>query len=154
MTLKEGTDLHEQLGYQLQRINLQLMDRARVALCEFRISPAKVAAMVLIRDNAGCDQSALGRALSINRASAMKLVNALAECDYVERRPGRDLRTIALHLTRNGHEALGRMIIALRASETDFSAPLDCAEQAELMRLLRKLRRGRTRAAGSKMPLA
>lgn len=138
--LKEGTDLQKQLGYQLQRTNLQFLNRARATLTEFGITPAKVTAMILIRDNVGCDQSALGRALSINRASAMKLVNVLADCGYVERLPGRDQRSIALHLTDRGKAALTQMIAALRANEREFSAPLEPAEQAELMRLLLKLR--------------
>ncbi len=40
---------------------------------------------MLIKDNAGCEQSALGRALSINRSSAMKLVNALSDKGLIER---------------------------------------------------------------------
>ncbi|MFP5432659.1 MAG: MarR family transcriptional regulator, partial [Alphaproteobacteria bacterium] len=49
---------------------------------------AKFTALLLIRDNPGCDQTALGRALSVNRSSAMKLVNILEERGWSNGGPG------------------------------------------------------------------
>lgn len=126
-------------GYQLQMARLALLEAAHSALEPFAISPARVTALSLIRANPGCDQSALARALSINRASAMKLVNQLVERGLVERRPGRDLRSHALHLTATGEAQLPQMTTRMRAAELRVLHPLTEAEQAQLCALLQRL---------------
>ncbi|WP_084581579.1 MarR family winged helix-turn-helix transcriptional regulator [Sphingomonas azotifigens] len=127
------------IGYQLQMARLRLMEAAHAALAPYGISPARVTALALIRAQPGLDQSALGRALSINRASAMKLVNLLVERGLVERRPGRDLRSHALHLTPEGETQLPQMIARLHESELPVLADLDDAERATLLQLLNRI---------------
>ena len=143
--MKLGTDLDQLLGYQLQRSNMLALDDARRALLPFGVTPAKLTALLLIRANPGCDQTALGRALSINRSSAMKLVNFLAERGLVERRPGRDLRTNALHLQPEAEPRIDEMVRALHESDARLAERLSSNERAQLTGLLRKLGRARGR---------
>lgn len=135
----QDDELDTLIGYQLQMARLRLMEAAHAALAPYGISPARVTALALIRSQPGLDQSALGRALSINRASAMKLVNLLVERGLVERRPGRDLRSHALHLTPEGETQLPEMVARLRESEVPVLADLDDAERATLLRLLHRI---------------
>lgn len=144
--MKQDRDLETLLGYQIDMARLTMIADAREALAPFAITPAKLTAMLLIRANPGCDQTALGRALRINRSSAMKLINYLAERNLVERRPGRDLRTNALHLSPEGEERLGEMLVGLQESDRRMSARLTAPERATLATLLRKLRQPRTAA--------
>ena len=141
--LIDGEELAGLLGFQIQMANLHVIEQARSALKEFQISPAKLTALLLIRDNPGCEQSALGRALSINRASAMKLVNILADRNLIERRPGRDLRSNALHLTERGRVELAPMALTLREADDAATAALSTHERANLLRLLNKLRQAK-----------
>lgn len=143
--MKQGTDLDGLLGYQLQRAHLLVTEDARRALLAHGLTPAKLTALLLIRANPGCDQTALGRALSINRSSAMKLVNFLVERDLVERRPGRDLRTNALHLLPGAEDRIAEMVRALSESDTRMSGRLTAAERTQLFGLLRKLGPARSR---------
>ena len=148
--MKQARELEALLGYQLQRSDLLVTDDARRALAQHGLTPAKLTALLLIRANPGCDQTALGRALSINRSSAMKLVNFLAERGLLERRPGRDLRTNALHLPADAEERIGEMLRDLRESDARMSERLTAAERAQLFGLLRKLgvqKRNRIREA-------
>ena len=126
------------IGYQARMISLRLNGAAREALDGFEISPAKVTALGLIAANPGCGQSTLARALSINRASAMKLVNVLEEHGLVERRPGRDLRTNALHLTDKAKADLPVMLARLAESDKVALASLTEKERAALSQLLDK----------------
>lgn len=126
------------VGYQARMISLRLNEGAREALDGFGISPAKVTALGLIAANPGCGQSALARALSINRASAMKLVNVLEEHGLVERRPGRDLRSNALHLTAKAQADLPVMLARLADSDKVALTPLTEKERAALSQLLDK----------------
>lgn len=133
--MKQGADLQSLVGYRVQRANLLMETDARAALADHDLSPAKMTALILIRDNPGCDQTALGRALSINRSSAMKLVNILADKGLVERRPGRDLRTNALMLLPEGARQLEAMLTAVRRSDARMTQRLS-AEDLKTLRLL------------------
>ncbi|MET4898495.1 MarR family transcriptional regulator [Sphingomonadaceae bacterium jetA1] len=132
-------ELDALIGYQLQMARLRLMDAAYAVLAPYGISPARVTALALIRAQPGLDQSALGRALSINRASAMKLVNLLVERGLVERRAGRNLRSHALHLTGEGETRLPEMIARLRDSEAPLLADLSSTDRATLLQLLQRI---------------
>lgn len=140
--MNEGNELQRLLGFQLLMAELHMGSRAREALATFGITPAKLAALLIIRDNPGCDQSALGQALWVNRSSAMKLVNALTEQDLVERQPGRDLRTNALHITADGRDRVEAMVRCLDAADAAAAIALSAQERRQLLALLRKLRRG------------
>lgn len=137
--MKQGSDLQSLMGYQIQRAHLVMEADARVALSSFDISPAKLTALILVRDNPGSDQTALGKALSVNRSSAMKLVNILAERNLIERRPGRDLRTNALHLLPEGESLVAAMLDATRQSDARMTGRLTAEEARTLHMLLRKL---------------
>lgn len=137
--MKQGADLQSLVGYRVQRANLLMETDARAALADHDLSPAKMTALILIRDNPGCDQTALGRALSINRSSAMKLVNILADKGLVERRPGRDLRTNALMLLPEGERQLAVMLAAVRQSDARMTKRLSAEELRTLRTLLARL---------------
>jgi DNA-binding MarR family transcriptional regulator len=152
--IKQGSDLDTLVGYQVQRAHLRMETDARAALSSFGLSPAKLTALMLIRDNPGTDQTALGEALSVNRSSAMKLVNILVERNLIERRPGRDLRTNALHLLPEGEDVVARMLDLTRQSDARMTAALTAEEIRTLHGLLRKLgttaRKGRAVAKRAK----
>lgn len=137
--MKQGADLQSLVGYRVQRANLLMESDARAALADHDLSPAKMTALILIRDNPGCDQTALGRALSINRSSAMKLVNILADKGLVERRPGRDLRTNALMLLPEGARQLDAMLAAVRQSDARMTERLSAQDLATLLALLGRI---------------
>ncbi|NWK94507.1 MarR family transcriptional regulator [Sphingobium lactosutens] len=137
--MKQGADLQSLMGYQIQRANLRMDADARAALADYDLSPAKMTALILIRDNPGCDQTALGRALSINRSSAMKLVNILVDKGLIERRPGRDLRTNALALLPHGESQLKAMLKAVGRSDARMTAGLSADELKTLKDLLERV---------------
>ena len=137
--MKHDSDLETLLGYQMQRGYLTMTGDARGVLEAYDLTPARLTALLLIRANPGCDQTALSRALSINRSSAMKLINTLVAADFIERRAGRNLRTNALHLLPGGDTRLAEALLSLRESDRRMSARLSDAERATLFALLRKL---------------
>ncbi|OYY90327.1 MAG: MarR family transcriptional regulator [Sphingomonas sp. 28-66-16] len=138
--MNEGKELQRLLGFQLLMAELHMGNHARAALAPFGITPAKLAALLIVRDNPGCDQTALGQALHVNRSSAMKLVNALTERDLVERQPGRDLRTNALHITAGGRDRIDEMVRCLDEADQAAAVALSTDERLQLMALLRKIR--------------
>jgi DNA-binding MarR family transcriptional regulator len=131
--------LSTHLGYLLHRVDAVLMRKAAAAFDSLGLTPARATAAVYIGLHEGCDQAALGRALGINRASTMKVVNELVAIGVVARREGRNLRSNALHLTKRGQSL--RHEIEAMSEQTDVAhfGALTRPEQSELRRLLIKL---------------
>ncbi|KPL50401.1 MarR family transcriptional regulator [Xanthomonas axonopodis] len=127
------------LGYQLQLAALASSHAARQELAELKLSPARVTALIHIRDQPGCDQTELGNRMLVNRAAGMKIANALAEQGLIERLAGRDRRSKGLYLTDAGERTL---LVAqgclARAGERTCTG-LQASERQTLLRLLCKL---------------
>lgn len=135
-----GRALEAMLGYQIHFTNLIAMREIRRTLADLGSTPVKVTALLLVHAHEGCDQTSLGKLLSVNRSAAMKLVNALSDRDLIERRSGRDLRSHSLWLTPAGHAFLEQALAALQASEDLLCRSLSTRERADLLWLLGKVR--------------
>jgi len=140
--IQHGHELRQSVGYHLQLAYLMAMDDLREELAPFGLTPAKLTALLLIRDNSACDQTALGRALGVNRSSAMKIVNMLVDRGLVERRPGRDARSNALHLTQEGEIGIKDMLISSRRVDQRLTQALSPQDRQTLQRLLTTLAEG------------
>lgn len=132
-------DLDNSFGFQLRMLHLEVDRRARQALDIFGMTPARVTALLVIAANPGCTQTALGDALSINRASAMKMVNALETLGLVSRETAADPRAHAVTLTAAGHEAMDAMLEALRKADEAILAPLGPEAREDLLATIRLL---------------
>lgn len=100
--------LGRRTGVRLSCAHLALMSLYSAALEPLHLTPSRVLALGYVLENPGSDQSSLSRALAVNRASAMTLVDRLEELDYLRRAPGPDRRSNALHVTDKGAAALER----------------------------------------------
>lgn len=132
-------DLDTSFGYQLRLLHAEADRRARQALAPFDMTPARVTALIVIATRSGCNQTTLGEVLSINRASAMKMVNILEARGLVIREIANDPRAHALKLTAEGHNLLDQMLEALRKADEDILAPLHQEKQQDLMSSIRLL---------------
>lgn len=139
--------LAARLSYQLHRLDILAMERLYDRMSEIGVPPGRGTALVYIDLHPGCDQAALGRSLGINRASTMAAVNALVALGAVVRRPGRDNRSNALHLTDEGQCLVAEMIEITAQHDAQIFETLTGAEQAELFRLLVKVRRATSASA-------
>ena len=128
------------LGYVLHRTDLLHMSLLSSILGEIGLTPARATALGFIHNNPGCDQSTLARALGINRASAMEVVNTLEAFGTVERKPGQSRRSHSLHLTAKGNRLHTRSIEAARESEKILAAELTDEEREQLDEMLRRIR--------------
>ena len=128
------------LSYQLRRLDVLAMERLYHRTSEIGLPPGRGTALVYIDLHPGCDQATLGRVLDINRASTMAAVNALVGLGAVERRPGRDARSNALHLTDEGRRLAAAFMRITGDHEDEIFAALTEDERAELFRLVVKVR--------------
>lgn len=127
------------MGYLLHRTDLKLIARIADALSELGVTPARASALVYIALHEGCDQMALGRALGINRGSTVKAIDELVRIGAVERRPGRDRRSNALHLTPSGAALRERVEEITETADAANFRVLSPEEQTSLRAMLKKL---------------
>jgi MarR family transcriptional regulator, negative regulator of the multidrug operon emrRAB len=100
---------------------------------------AHPAALVHLLAHPGRSIEDLRRVLRISQPGAVQAANRLEAAGLIERRPGADARTRALHLTAKGRRT-ARAVLAERAGAShDMLAALDADEQARLEPLLAKL---------------
>lgn len=79
-------------------------DYAR-ALKPLNLTPNRMLALAFVVHNPGCDQASMGRALGINRASTMSLIDKLEGDDLLQRDNGVDSRSNSVHPTKTGKDA-------------------------------------------------
>lgn len=121
-------------------VGLAVSDRieqtARAILHRSGESPA---AVVVIGYGLGPSNDQLRRILGLSHPGAVRLIDRLVADGLVERRPARDRRAVALHLTASGHALRQRLLKGRLATIRPLLAPLDEDEQASLAKLLHKM---------------
>jgi DNA-binding MarR family transcriptional regulator len=133
-------DLNEHLGYVLRRAQLAGFDAFHRATARRDITPARYSAMVIVRENPGLTQSALGAALGTARSGAMMIVDWLEARGLAERRKlAHDARAWGLYLTPRGAARLRELNRRVRANDARFAARLSPRERGQLRLLLQKL---------------
>jgi len=135
-------DINNRLGYQMHATDVLAMGVIREMLTEIGLTATRATALAYIRAHPGCRQADLGRALSINRASAMEVVNALTALGAVAPRQHGVSRRGGINLALRG-EALYEEFrkASLRADEISFGC-LSEAERETLRGLLARVRSG------------
>lgn len=106
---------------------------------EPHLKPGRFAAMVVIHNNPGITQSALGRTISRDKSTVTPLIQDLQRHGFVRRRPSAtDRRSMTLELTRSGEAMLAKLLVHARAHDRQLDAIVG-KRKAELIFLLRKI---------------
>ena len=138
--------MSDRLAQLLGVLSLAATDRFRSAV-EASLGRAGAHAGALVHLGAYPGESIQGLAgvLGVSHPAAVKIADRLAADGLLERRPGPDRRTVALHLSAKGRRAAAR-VLSRRAGElTDVLSGLAPAEREALEPLLEKLVAGLAR---------
>jgi len=115
-------------------------DRASAAIAEAPgLGGAGPGVLVHLAAYPGESVEALHRVLGISQPGTVQLVQRLVDHGLLERRPGRDRRTHALHLTPAGRRAVGELLERRAHVLATLLAPLSRAEREQLTPLLEKI---------------
>jgi MarR family transcriptional repressor of emrRAB len=124
----------------LGALSIAVMDRieqaARTVIDRGGETPA---ALVVIGYGDGMTNDRLRRILGLSHSGTVRLVDRLVSDDLVVRRPGRDGREIALHLTPSGIGARDGLLSSRITAITSFLDVLSPVEADRLTVLIRKL---------------
>ena len=103
------------------------------------LKPGRFAAMMVIHNNPGISQVALGRAISRDKSTVTPLIQELDRQGLVRRRRSTsDRRSITLTLTRSGEATLADLLVHARAHDRRLDAIVG-KRKTEFLELLRKI---------------
>ena len=105
-----------------------------------QITPGQFGVITLIAANPGLTQSALARAVGIERSTMVTVIDVLESRGLVERRPSPvDRRSYALVISAEGSDMLEQLKPMVLEHEKRVTANLDSEERSQLLRILSKL---------------
>jgi DNA-binding MarR family transcriptional regulator len=129
--------LGDLIGYAIRRAQIAIYKDFDARIAD--LTPPMLAALVLIEANPGLNQSRLGQIMGVNRATAMALIDRLADLKLVARTASvTDRRANALKLTALGQRRRLQAIDEVRAHDAHVARNLTQAELATLRHLLGK----------------
>lgn len=109
---------------------------AEVTQAQAGRSGATAAALATLHQYSGLTVEALRRCLGISQPATVRAVDALQSRALLVRGPGKDRRSVALHLTSAGHEEARRVLRARADVLTKVLAGLNESDRAVLERAL------------------
>jgi DNA-binding MarR family transcriptional regulator len=140
-TVKTGM-LDDLLGYHLRRAQSAVFAEFMQSMSSDQVTPGQFGVLVLINENAGLNQSALAKALGIERSTMVGVIDVLEKRDLVERRKSKtDKRAHALTLTVTGKQVLKSVKPKVRQHENRVADDLSAEETETLMGLLKRVAR-------------
>ncbi len=132
--------LEDQVGYLLRRAHQRATAIFLERMGPLSLTPTQFAAMVKIGDEGMVSQNHLGRMTAMDPATSQGVIRRLEAQGLVSRAPDPiDRRRTQLCLTEAGRAAVADAKQIGRDVTRATLAPLDAAEQAALIRLLKKL---------------
>jgi DNA-binding MarR family transcriptional regulator len=130
----------DRLAQLLGVVALVATDRFRGAIeASLGHGGAHAAALVHLAAHPGEPVGRLADVLGVSQPAAVKIADRLAAEDLLERRPGSDRRSVALHLTAAGHRTAARLLADRGRELGDLVAVLDAGERRQFERLLERI---------------
>lgn len=131
--------LPELLGYQVRHAQMRVFQHFAETVGD-GLTPGRFGLLVIVQRNPGMSQTALARAVGVDRSTMVAKLDTLERQGWLARvRSPADRRSHALHLTAEGAHRLERAVAAVRAHEAAIARDLGAEEAVLLRRLLGRL---------------
>ncbi|MFA6313536.1 MAG: MarR family transcriptional regulator [Sterolibacterium sp.] len=132
--------LPDLIGYQLRLAQIAIFKDFATTLGELDITPGLFGVLTIIEANPGLKQTELAKATHLDRSTVVSVIDNLEGRMLVERRAApTDRRSNSLHLTADGKTLLKKLKRLVAEHEQRIKSNLSEAEQATLIRLMRKI---------------
>ena len=127
------------LGYHLRLAHGRVFRDFAQVMQGSGMTAGRLGVLELIDANAGLSQSALARAVGLDRSSLVPVIDELEARGLVARSQGSDRRSHRLVLTPAGRRFIGGMRRRVQAHEQRIAARLTLAQRGQLIALLEQL---------------
>lgn len=131
--------LDQLVGYQLRRAFLRSNQLFAKLAGEAEVAPGQFGVLELVSRNPGRSQTEIANASGLDRSTLTLMLDQLVKKGWIERRPGPDRRTLSLHATDAGRDAIMRATPRVDEHEARIRAGLSDQEAATLLDLLKRL---------------
>jgi DNA-binding MarR family transcriptional regulator len=125
-------------GYALRRAANATAAELASRLQALGLRQSDVSVMILIAENPGVTASKVGRALDIQRANMVPLLNRLEDAHLIARAP-LDRKSLGLELTERGRALLAEGRAVVEAFEAELIARVPAEHRAHLLPALEAL---------------
>ncbi|NVK20004.1 MAG: MarR family transcriptional regulator [Methylocystaceae bacterium] len=132
--------LNDLMTYHLRRAQVCAFNNFTEAMTETQVTPGQFGVLTLIASNKGISQSAVARALGVERSTMVAVIDGLQNRGLVVRKPSpTDRRSNALELSDKGQEIYERGLELAKNGDRKTASALSDEEAVQLVTLLRKL---------------
>ena len=139
-TSASGFDIGHAPGHLIRRAHQLAVAIFMEELAEHEVTPVQYAILNALTATPGEDQVTLAGRVAFDAATSGSVIGRLEARGWVRREGDpRDKRRKLLWVTPEGEQAVRDMTQGVRQVQSRLVAPLDGAEQVELVRLLEKL---------------
>jgi DNA-binding MarR family transcriptional regulator len=132
-------DLADSLSFHMKRTDALVFQHFNRRIPRDRLVRGEVAILMLVKENPGLNQDAVGRAAGLDKSTISTAVAKLKRRRLVEQRASQDKRVRKLHLTPAGRVFLRRMIPLIELHELEIASGLTPAERGQLIALLERV---------------
>lgn len=128
------------VGYHLRRASAVVGNDFSRALDGTGIRQVLFGILSIVNANPGINQGAVGRALGIQRANMVSLINELVDRDLLDRKTAaEDRRAFSLTLSPDGAAMFDDCVKRIRTHEDQLLSDLDPGERTALIDLLSRI---------------
>ena len=107
---------------------------------ELALTPAQFGVLTVLKSHPGLGQSSLARALGFDKVTVLRVLRGLEARGFVARAPAPDnKRNVSVALTAGGQDVLSQAQKPAEKAYKRLLAPLDKAQQVQLVSLLQQL---------------
>jgi DNA-binding MarR family transcriptional regulator len=132
--------LNDLMTYHLRRAQVSSFNNFTAAMSETQITPGQFGVITLISSNQGLSQSAVARALGVERSTMVAVIDGLEKRGLVVRKPSlTDRRSNALELSEKGQQVYQQALKLAHQADQKTTSALSAEETTQLVTLLRKL---------------
>lgn len=154
MTPLSVPQLDGSLGLQVRLAQLHIFEHFARHFAHIGLSVGEYSILLAAGENPGVQQGTLASYLMIKRSNMSKVMRALEQRGLIERRVSEDDgRAFAVHLTAEGQDLVYGVLDEMNAYHRKPMPGLNGAEQAQLIRLLKKVTRYQQSGGRKKAPL-
>jgi DNA-binding MarR family transcriptional regulator len=132
--------LNDFVTYHLRRAQVTSFNNFASAISDMKITPGQFGVLTLIYSNESISQSAVARALGVERSTMVAVIDILEKRALVKRNPSpTDRRSNALILSEEGRALIEDALEKVIKSEEKTVEALSPEETVQLLSLLRKM---------------
>ena len=140
MDTQQRITAQDGLGFWLGSLGSAMKNSLNRRLVPFGITTAQWAIMETCYNGEANSISTLCRVIPVDAAAISRQVDRLVAKGFVQRRRStRDRRNVRITLTADGRELVPRLAHIVYANNDHFASRLDSMEQAEFVRMLKKI---------------